>query len=138
MRAHRVTKTEEFRIRVIEGIQVLGDIRGKLLFKGKYALLARITLSRGTKTPPHRHAHESFIYLLKGRVRTRVEDKTYTLTSDESIFHPPGVIHSVEALTDSTWLEVKAPPQEPWRPKRPKNLLREQAPGLAPKSKFKY
>jgi quercetin dioxygenase-like cupin family protein len=63
----------------------------------------------------HRHEHESLLYVLQGRLRATVGSAVHELGPGDAILHPAGVEHGVEALDRSTWIEVKAPPQEAWQ-----------------------
>ena len=66
----------------------------------------------GTQAPLHTHTHESLIYVVSGRVRTQIGDDAFVLGPGDVARHPAGVLHSVEALDESTVIEVKSPPPD--------------------------
>jgi quercetin dioxygenase-like cupin family protein len=68
----------------------------------------------GFTAPLHAHDHESFVYVLAGRVRATVDDETRELGPGDGVLHGIGVHHSIEALVDTRWIEVKAPPSATW------------------------
>ena len=57
------------------------------------------------------HQHESLCYIVKGKVRMVVGEETYTLEAGDVCRHPDGVPHSIEALDDTTVVEIKSPAQ---------------------------
>ena len=111
----RDTEVFNFQIRTVEGLPVRGAISAKKLLHGKNALLVQVQLAKGSTTPLHKHSHESYIYVLHGRVRAIVGNETFLLAPGDAVLHPVNADHAMEALEDSTWIEVKTPAEEPWR-----------------------
>ena len=66
----------------------------------------------GTKAPLHTHTHESLVYVVSGRVKTWIGDDVFVLGPGDVARHPPGVLHTVEALVESTIIEIKSPPPD--------------------------
>ena len=58
-------------------------------------------------TPPH----DSYIYLLSGHLVGTVGDDDTDLLPGDTLLHPAGVPHTVQAVGDSYWLEFKAAKQ---------------------------
>jgi len=54
----------------------------------------------GTGSKPHRHPEEQFIYILKGRVKAKIEDQQKIASPGEIIYIPSQAIHSVEATDE--------------------------------------
>jgi quercetin dioxygenase-like cupin family protein len=102
-------------VRAIEGIPIEGEMRAKKLLHGERALLVEFQVAAGTSTPVHRHGHDSYLYVVKGRLRTTVAAERFDLRAGDAVLHPAGIEHRVEALEDSIWIEVKAPAEEAWR-----------------------
>jgi hypothetical protein len=48
------------------------------LLHGQNALLTEVRMRKGTVTPVHHHAHESYLYVVSGRVRTTVGGEACT------------------------------------------------------------
>ena len=78
---------------------------------GDQMIMLEIEYRKGAASPVHTHQHESVCYVLLGRIKATVEDTIYTMERGDACRHPEGVPHSVEALEDSTILEIKSPPQ---------------------------
>ena len=84
------------------------------LLWGVSAVLVEMSAPAGFTAPLHAHDHESFVYVLAGRVRATVDDETRELGPGDGVLHGIGVHHSIEALVDTRWIEVKAPPSATW------------------------
>ena len=101
-------------IKTLEGSPVRGDLSRKMLLRGQHALLVELQARRGTITPAHRHGHDSYLYVVSGRMRSAMGADVHTLGPGDAVLHPAGVEHAVEALEDTVWVEVKTPAEEPW------------------------
>src|SRR5262249_2590979 len=93
----------------IEGHKTQGILTVKPLMKGEHMMVLELHYAAGTKAPIPKHTHESVIYVLSGRVKTYIGDDVYVLGPGDVARHPAGVPHTVEALVESTVLEVKSP-----------------------------
>jgi quercetin dioxygenase-like cupin family protein len=96
----------------IEGKPMHGRLVLKPLLRGERMTMLELHYQPGTKAPLHTHTHESLIYVVSGRVKTSIGDKVYVLGPGDAARHPPGVLHTVEALIESTVIEVKSPAPE--------------------------
>ena len=57
--------------------------------------------ARGTGARPHSHPNEQWNYVLKGRLRVRIEGQEEQIAGPGTlIYFPPGVVHSTVALPD--------------------------------------
>ena len=75
----------------VEGLPLLGGhghVRTRL--RETHGVLFEIFYPAGVRSPEHRQP-------------------------GGSLAHPAGVLHTVEALVDSRWLEFKSPPRAAWR-----------------------
>jgi quercetin dioxygenase-like cupin family protein len=109
------TEIEAVALERVEGQPVAGGSTIKQLLVGRLGLLAEMTLPRGVATPPHTHDHESLCYVVKGQVRATIAGGgSWVLGPGDSVLHPQGMMHSLEALEDTTWIEFKTPPEKPW------------------------
>ena len=93
----------------IEGKPMHGQLVLKPLLKGEQMTMLELHYQPGTKAPLHTHTHESLIYVVSGRVKTWIGDDVYVLGPGDVARHPVGVLHTVEALVESTVIEVKSP-----------------------------
>jgi quercetin dioxygenase-like cupin family protein len=101
-------------LRELEGraLPISAEIR-ELLW-GDEAVLIQVDAPAGYDAEPHVHDHESLIYLVSGRVRATVGDETFQLGPGDAMLHPQGVMHHVEALAETRWIEIKSPPRATW------------------------
>lgn len=73
------------------------------------------TKFKGTKDPPHAHDdHETFNFLIKGKMRVMIEGQEFVAGPGSYWLHPEGVVHANEILEDCVQLEVKVPPAKTW------------------------
>ncbi|RTL62662.1 MAG: cupin domain-containing protein [Hyphomicrobiales bacterium] len=101
------------RVSAVEGIPTFGgDILVKRLMEGDEMTALEIFYGKGVGTGLHKHAHESVVHVLKGRLKCVVADTELIAVAGDTCRHPTGVMHSVEALEDSVILEIKSPRPE--------------------------
>ncbi len=96
----------------IEGKPMHGKLMLKPLLRGEQMSILELHYQPGTKAPLHTHTHESLIYVVSGRVKTWIGDEVFVLGPGDVARHPPGVLHTVEALVESTVVEIKSPPPD--------------------------
>jgi quercetin dioxygenase-like cupin family protein len=100
----------------VEGLPMLGGHgRVRTRLREAHGVLFEIFYPAGVRSPEHRHDHDSFVYLLSGRLTGTVGSVPAQLEPGACLAHPAGVLHTVEAVVDSRWLEFKAPPRAGWR-----------------------
>jgi quercetin dioxygenase-like cupin family protein len=97
-------------INAIEGVPTRGGaFHIKPLLKGELMSLLEVHLQPGVASAPHAHAHESLVYVVRGRIKTIVGSEVLVLGPGDVGRHPLGVAHSVEALEEALFLEIKSP-----------------------------
>ena len=96
-------------VKSVEGKPMNGELQVKPLIKGDEMALLEIHFQPGVATPLHVHSHESLIYVVKGKLKTTVGEKSYVLGPGDVCRHPRQVPHCVEALEESTVIEIKSP-----------------------------
>ena len=84
------------------------------LLWGDSAVLVEMSAPAGFAAPLHAHEHESLVYVLSGRMRATVGDETHELGPGDAVLHVVGARHLIEAMVDTRWIEVKAPPSATW------------------------
>lgn len=107
-------QVDAVRVGGVEGKPTEGVAHLKHLLQGGEGLLIEIAFEKGMSAPPHSHAHESYCYCVKGKIRSTVDGVSYELGPGDSVFHPRDVVHSTDVLEDSVWLEFKSPPERTW------------------------
>jgi quercetin dioxygenase-like cupin family protein len=99
----------------VEGHLLLGGSgRSRVRLHGEQGLLLEVVYPAGVSSPEHTHEHDSYLYLLEGHLTGTLNGERVELRPGETLLQPAGAPHSVSAVSDSHWLEFKAPPQLVW------------------------
>src|SRR5262245_48857449 len=93
----------------IEGQPSVGTFLVKPLMLGEQIALLEVHVQAGTASALHAHSHESLIYVVSGKLSTTIGGETFVLGAGDVCRHAASVIHRVEALEDTTFVEVKSP-----------------------------
>lgn len=109
----RAAAASWFDVLQVEG-EVMHGVRARVALHATHGMLIEVRLEAGTRVPAHVHRHESYCYLLDGRVRLRIGDESLVVDPGDAFFHPAGVEHEAEALESSRWVEFKSPPEATW------------------------
>jgi len=96
-------------IKSVEGGAIAGMLLVKQLISGDEMTLLEIQVEAGVVSPLHAHAHESLVYVVKGKLRAVVGGETFMLCHGDVCRHPREVLHFIEALEQSTFVEIKSP-----------------------------
>ena len=94
----------------IEGQPNTGTVFVKPLMDGEHMALLEVHMRAGVSSSLHAHAHESVLYVVSGKLTTVVNGETFVLRAGDVCRHPRDVVHRVEALEDTVFVEVKSPP----------------------------
>ena len=101
--------TSALPIKSVEGKAIAGTLLIRPLIQGEEMSLMETQVLAGVAAPPHSHDHESLIYVVRGLLKTVVGDKSFVLGPGDACRHPRNVSHFIEALEDSTFVEIKSP-----------------------------
>lgn len=74
------------------------------LFKSRDLEVMRLVLTAGKSLPPHKVAGELTIQCIEGRLDVKVDGASNLLSAGQLLFLSGDVVHSVEALDDSSAL----------------------------------
>jgi len=85
-------------IKSVEGGAIAGILVVKPLIEGDEMTLLEIQIEPGVVSPLHAHAHESLIYVVKGKLRSVIGGEAYVLGPGDVCRHPREVLHFIEAL----------------------------------------
>jgi len=96
--------------------KLLEGIYQKTLVHGERTLLCKFRLAKGSILPRHCHMHEQTGYLLRGRLRFTIGDRTQELSVGDSWCIPGDIEHGVEVLEDAEVLEMFSPVREDYLP----------------------
>lgn len=100
---------EPIAVTLIEGTPTSGTFLVTPVVVGESHCMLEIRVERGASSQMHAHSHESLVYVVSGRLRTVIGERVQELGQGEACCHAPGVMHSVEALEDTVYLETKVP-----------------------------
>jgi quercetin dioxygenase-like cupin family protein len=107
----RSSEVNSARVEEVEGRKVKGVILRKQLGVGPVMLLTEVHFEKGGLVPLHKHdVRESVGYVIKGKLRMKIGEKTYVLRKGCSWYHPKNVEHSTEASEDTLAVEIFSPP----------------------------
>jgi quercetin dioxygenase-like cupin family protein len=93
----------------IEGEPTVGTFFVTPMLTGGHLTMLEIRAQRGVKSQVHSHAHESMIYVVSGALRTVIGTESFVVHQGQACRHPENVAHTVEALDDTIFVEVKSP-----------------------------
>ncbi len=102
-------------VRAIEGVVQQGHLSIEVLMVTEEMVMMKIRRGKGLIDPSHVHEdHESVATLISGRMRNCIGDEEFISEAGSVWRHPPGVVHSSEALEDCVQIEVKTPARKTW------------------------
>ena len=102
-------------VRAIEGVVQQGHLSVEVLMVTEEMVMMKIRRGKGLIDPSHVHEdHESVATLISGRMRNYIGDEEFISEAGSVWRHPPGVVHSSEALEDCVQIEVKTPARKTW------------------------
>jgi unsaturated pyranuronate lyase len=105
-------KVEAKPVTLIEGTPTSGTFFVKPLLNGHRIAMLEVRMAQGVSSQMHMHTHESLLYVISGSLKTVIADQVLVVRQGEACRQPENVMHSVEALEDTLFVEVKAPVPE--------------------------
>jgi quercetin dioxygenase-like cupin family protein len=91
---------------------ILNGIKIKTLVHGEKTLFSEFKMEKGSQLPRHAHPQEQTGYLVSGRIRLTIGDKTFEVEPGDSWSIPGSLEHCAEILADSVAIEVFSPVRE--------------------------
>jgi len=99
----------------IEGAKQQGLLAIQVLMVTEELLMIKVRRGKGLIDPSHKHDdHESVATLISGRMRNQIGDQEFISEAGSAWRHPPGILHSSEALENCVQIEVKRPARKTW------------------------
>ena len=97
-------------------VEMFPGVERTTLVSGDSMTLVRVEVAADAEVPEHTHPHDQAGTVVRGRIRIRLGTGTAAITTDVSAgggYMIPGELaHFVEALEDSTLVEVFSPERE--------------------------
>ena len=84
----------------------------KVLAWDKELMMCEIRFEKGAKGSLHAHPHRQVTYVAKGSLLFSLDGEKRLVSQGDSILIPPGAEHGVEAMEDSTLVDVFHPFRE--------------------------
>lgn len=88
-----------------------GVLRRTLAYGGEM-LLAEFTVQAGAEVAEHSHPHAQVGYVVRGRMRMTIGDKTGTFEAGDSYYIPGDVVHGAVTTEDTVVVDVFCPPRQ--------------------------
>ncbi len=96
-------------------VQMAHGLIRKTLVCSDNLMICRFDLDEGVLIPSHSHPHDQAGYVVSGKIRITVNDKSCDLGAGDSYSAPPNVLHSAQALVASVVVDTFYPPREDYR-----------------------
>jgi len=90
----------------------LDGIQFKPLLFGEKMLMTEFLLKKGGMIPVHSHPHDQTGYLVSGKIKLYIENKSFIASPRDSWYIPGNVEHHAEIIEDSIAVEVFSPVRE--------------------------
>jgi quercetin dioxygenase-like cupin family protein len=81
---------------------------------GERAMLAQITLKKGTIVPQHEHESEQISFVVQGALRFTIEGRDHLVRAGEVLLIPSRVPHQAEAIEDTVEFDTFSPIRQDW------------------------
>ena len=95
--------------------EILNGVKIKTLVYGEQSLMTEFLLSKNAILPEHTHIHEQTGYLVKGKIKLFVEEKSQIMNPGDSWCISANSKHKAEILEDSIAIEVFSPCREAYK-----------------------
>jgi quercetin dioxygenase-like cupin family protein len=93
-------------------IEMFPGVRRQTLASGERMMQMIVQLDAGSRVPEHRHPHEQFAHVLRGRLRFFIAGEPVELGAGQSVSIPGDTIHAVDTLETALVLDTFSPPRE--------------------------
>ena len=97
-------------------VEMFPGVKRTTIVSGDSITLVRVEVAAGAEVPEHTHPHDQAGTVMRGRVRIRLgtgdEAATTEVAAGGGYMIPGDLPHFVEALEDSTLVEVFSPERE--------------------------
>lgn len=94
---------------IIPGIQI------KTLCYGESSLMTQFLLSKDSKLPEHSHVQEQTGYLVSGKIKLYIDNKSQLINAGDSWCIASNIIHKAEIIEDSIAIEIFTPCREEYK-----------------------
>ena len=91
--------------------EILPGIKIKTLVHGEKTLMTKFVMESGSLLPKHSHPYEQTGYLLYGKIKLQIGEKSFDVKPGDSWCIESGTEHSAQILEGSAELEIFTPPR---------------------------
>lgn len=99
----------------VESIKALDGIYRKTLMYNDEVMLCLFTLERNSTIPLHHHNENQIGYVLKGKIKFKLENGNFIAKSGDSYLFNSMEKHGAEVLEDTEILEVFSPSRDEYK-----------------------
>ncbi|MEM1519856.1 MAG: cupin domain-containing protein [Pyrobaculum sp.] len=92
----------------------LGCLESRFIH-GANLTVAQFRLRAGCVVDRHSHTQEQITVVIEGVLEFDVGGRIFTATPGDVVYIPPGVEHSVKAITEAFVVDSFSPPRDDWR-----------------------
>jgi quercetin dioxygenase-like cupin family protein len=96
-------------------VEMFKGVHRKTLAVGEKMMLVEFTFRKGSIVPNHTHPNEQVGYVVKGKVKLRIEEKEHLLETGDSYYIKPNIEHGATLIEESTIIDVFSPPREDYK-----------------------
>jgi quercetin dioxygenase-like cupin family protein len=94
----------------------IDGIDQKTLVFGERTLMVEFRLKKDAVLPRHSHPHEQTGYLVSGKIRLHIDERSYECNPGDSWCIPGDANHGADVLEDAVAIEVFSPVREAYLP----------------------
>jgi quercetin dioxygenase-like cupin family protein len=106
------------KIQVIKLDEVKEEELNPLLFRkivtSEKMMFVQFVLKKGLHVPLHNHESEQISYVVRGRLRFKINGEEYIIKDNELVIIPSNVPHEVWAEEDTFDIDIFSPPRYDW------------------------
>jgi len=98
-------------------VQMVPGIVRRTLVSSDVLMICRFDLETGSEIPSHSHPQDQIGYVVSGRVRITVGDKSTELGAGDTYCAPSGIEHRAHTLEKAVVVDTFSPPRDDYRMK---------------------
>ena len=89
-----------------------GGLTRKVAAYNDNVMCVEVRFETGTVAALHSHPHEQITYVISGRFEFTVGDETYVVSTGDSLYKQPDIVHGAKCLEAGTLLDIFTPHRE--------------------------
>lgn len=99
-------------------VQIAPGVNRRIAVDGERLMVVEVRFEAGASVPMHSHIHEQATHVIEGQLRFRqAESPDVILEPGQTMHIPSNIVHSAEAVSACTVIDIFSPPREDFRAK---------------------